>query len=312
MGVTSLRGIGLNVKAPNGEAGRGSLLSGANGKDTFLRVPVGTVIKEIFRDNRIERHHEELDYWINMSKLMRRRQKELKKAERQFRDAQESRKMDRKAAFKAYKERVYDAEDIGPTLGWIKEQQEERKERWGKMRDDSHEFELTEFEEGADDDKPLELDAEELESLSDAYSQLFVAPQGGLLEVRKDVQLALNYTAIQLAWTKVTNLRRELQREPILFDTSSENSITNYLSNHSISQRDIRKKKDIKNDHDRKPILIARGGKGGNGNPTFMSTENRHPRYGTKGEPGESVTISMEMKLLADVGLVGFPNAGKR
>ncbi|KAF8902572.1 P-loop containing nucleoside triphosphate hydrolase protein [Gymnopilus junonius] len=57
--------------------------------------------------------------------------------------------------------------------------------------------------------------------------------------------------------------------------------------------------------------LVASGGTGGLGNPHFVSTENRSPKFGTRGIEGERMTLSLELKLLADIGLVGMPNAGK-
>ena len=57
-------------------------------------------------------------------------------------------------------------------------------------------------------------------------------------------------------------------------------------------------------------LLVAAGGKGGLGNVHFKSSTNRAPRQFTSGEPGEEYELYLELKVLADVGLLGMPNAG--
>jgi GTP-binding protein len=58
-------------------------------------------------------------------------------------------------------------------------------------------------------------------------------------------------------------------------------------------------------------VLLARGGRGGLGNLHFKSSTNRAPRQFTRGEPGEERELALELRVLADVGLLGLPNAGK-
>lgn len=94
--------------------------------------------------------------------------------------------------------------------------------------------------------------------------------------------------------------RRKKAQQPIYLDLDKEENV----------ERSVDAPLGIKQ-HEPTGHLIASGGLGGLGNPHFTSALNRSPKFATRGHEGERITLSLELKLLADIGLVGMPNAGK-
>lgn len=74
---------------------------------------------------------------------------------------------------------------------------------------------------------------------------------------------------------------------------------------------DSKTKEHVDIEDTKKPLLLARGGVGGRGNVAFKSPINRTPRFAEKGAKGEEREIHLELRFIADIGLIGLPNAGK-
>jgi len=79
----------------------------------------------------------------------------------------------------------------------------------------------------------------------------------------------------------------------------------------TIIKDSITEKTILEINEDKEEIVLLRGGKGGLGNSHFKSPTNQTPRYSQSGLPGQELQITLELKVLADVGLVGYPNVGK-
>ncbi|KAF4342503.1 GTP-binding protein OBG [Fusarium beomiforme] len=219
-GETSLHKLARKrfVRAGRGKHGQGSAKSGTRGEDVIITVPVGTVVRELEREDPVLDEEMDMRLW--------RAQKKQKRLE------------DRMAAL-------------------------ERKRR----QDENEEA----YEEGEED----EVEEDEEEGDQDPERRKWLLYPG------------LSKTDIkQTVFPRLPKRTRLLKQPPptIHLDLSRPTP---------------------------KPILLATGGIGGLGNPHFTSRAHPRPMFATKGEEAVTMKIELELKLLADVGLVGLPNAGK-
>ncbi len=90
--------------------------------------------------------------------------------------------------------------------------------------------------------------------------------------------------------------RREVQPEPVFLDLCQEEGVEGSAT--LVHTEGL-------------GYLVASGGDAGLGNPAFLTADNRAPKFATRGTEGQRITLELELKILADVGLVGYPNAGK-
>ncbi|KAG9504454.1 hypothetical protein J7337_004427 [Fusarium musae] len=221
-GETSLHKLARKrfVRAGRGKHGQGSAKSGTRGEDIIITVPVGTVVREIEREDPV------LDEEMDM-RLWRAQQKQKRKEE-----------------LMAALER--------------KQRQEENEEG---------------YEEEGEEDEQVEEENEEGDQDPERRKWLLYP---GLSKT--DIK--------QTVFPRLPKRTRLLKQPPptIHLDLSRPTP---------------------------KPILLATGGIGGLGNPHFTSRAHPRPMFATKGEEAVTMKIELELKLLADVGLVGLPNAGK-
>ncbi|KAF9163126.1 GTPase of the mitochondrial inner membrane that associates with the large ribosomal subunit [Actinomortierella ambigua] len=229
---TSLQHIPHTASAPRGVHGKGSLMHGHAGKDLVIRIPLGTIVREIPSP----------DQALAKADLMGNDDD----------DDSDDNDYDRETL------NGDDGEDAGGQergphikslqLGELESQERELSKRWVLYP-----------------------------RLANAYTAL---PEG-----------KVDYFEEARAWMaeedRIVEARRAaMSKKPLLLD----------INEHTEEDTEF---------------LIARGGGGGYGNPHFLTTQNRSPKYATRGREGQTRWLTLELKTIADAGLVGLPNAGK-
>ncbi|KAH6895613.1 hypothetical protein B0T10DRAFT_434960 [Thelonectria olida] len=232
-GETSLHKLARRrfVHAGRGKNGQGSAKSGTRGEDVIITVPVGTVVRELEREDPAADEEMDMRQWRAQEKA-RKREKHLADIERK----------------RAAEERGLEED----------EEEEEDYNRRKKKHEKEDEEELEEEEEDANPERRKWL----------LYPGLS----------KTDIKEAV--------FPRLPKRHRLLKQPPPTIHLDLSRPTPN-------------------------PILLATGGIGGLGNPHFTSREHPRPMFATKGDSAVTMSIELELKLLADVGLVGLPNAGK-
>ncbi|GAA5940104.1 hypothetical protein JCM1841_001890 [Sporobolomyces salmonicolor] len=259
--VTSLAHLPRTIRGGSGTSGGGKWLAGKRGEDVVVRVPVGTVVREVRHEPKAE-----------------------EEAEREREEREEL-----EWAWEANKIRMHEAE-----------KREKRWSAWKKRRDRWEKF----GKEGEEEVEPWEelheikIAPEKLEALGRLRKALFVTyPQAELaghpsfLATEHQLLSKLLSREVDMPGHKQPRRRRRSknsdEEEPLLhLDLTEPTPVAD-------------------------PILLLSGGLPGLGNPSFLTHEDRSPKYATKGGEGEIMRLALEVKSIGEVGLVGLPNAGK-
>ncbi|UNI21592.1 [Histone H3]-dimethyl-L-lysine(36) demethylase [Purpureocillium takamizusanense] len=232
-GETSLHKLSRRrfIRAGRGKHGQGSGKGGARGEDMVITVPVGTVVRELERQDPAAEEALNIQAWLTMQKQKKKEQRLALEAKTKLETDIEGDEVDQST------------EDDGIYRRRRKQLEQEVEE------------------------EDLELD--------DPQRQKWLLYPGMSKSEMKST-----------SFPQLPRRTRLLQQPPapVYLDLSRPTP---------------------------QPILLAAGGIGGLGNPHFTSRQHPRPIFATKGEDAVSMRISLELKLLADVGLVGLPNAGK-
>ncbi|GAA5860058.1 hypothetical protein JCM1840_001860 [Sporobolomyces johnsonii] len=260
--VTSLAHLPRTIRGGSGAPGGGKWLAGRRGEDVVVRVPVGTVVREVKHEpkgeeeaEREREEREELEWAWEANKIR------LREAE-----AREKR-------WKAWKKRKDHWEKFG-------KEGEEEVEPWEELDE-------------------IEIAPEKLEALGrlrkalfTMYPQTELAGHPSFLTTEHQLLSKLLSREVEMPGKKQRRRRRRRSQH------SDEEEPPLYL--------DLTEPTPAAD-----PILLLSGGLPGLGNPSFLTHEDRSPKYATRGGEGEMMRLELEVKSVGEVGLVGLPNAGK-
>lgn len=269
--VTSLSHLPRTIRGGPGSSGGGKWLAGKRGEDVVVRVPVGTVVREV--DEEYLRSEEE---------------EERERVEREGLEW----------SWEVNKVKLHEAE-----------KRDKRWNAWKKVRDAQEKFGLKEGEEPIEPWEELEeqeFEPEKLEALSQFRKKMFTMyPQAELtghpsfLATEHHLLSKILSREVELPGIKKPRRRpRHARRKRSSGQEEEEEPLLYY---------DLNRPTPID-----EPILLVSGGSPGLGNPSFLTHEDRSPKYATKGGAGETMRLTLEVKSNGEVGLVGLPNAGKR
>ncbi|KAJ4165274.1 hypothetical protein LMH87_006912 [Akanthomyces muscarius] len=255
-GETSLHKIARRrfIRAGRGKHGQGSAKSGTRGDDVIITVPVGTIVRELERQDPTTEEALSIKMYRAEMKARRRRELEIEDEERR------QRKLERLRQEQLEQEGIIEETEDDPlaeTDEW-----EEDMSRRSHARLAKH-------------DQLMQAEEEEADEIEDPQRHKWLLYPG---MTKNDMR--------STEFPSLPRRTRLLQQPPapIYLDLSRPTP---------------------------QPILLATGGIGGLGNTHFSSREHPRPVFATKGDDAVTMRITLELKLLADVGLVGLPNAGK-
>ncbi|BGP47979.1 GTPase of the mitochondrial inner membrane that associates with the large ribosomal subunit [Rhodotorula kratochvilovae] len=258
--VSNLSHLPRTVRGGAGASGGGSWLAGKRGEDVVVRVPVGTIVREVRREPKDE----------DAAEIEREERQELE------------------WAYEANKIRLVEAE--ARDVRW---------KTWKKRRDKAEKFGNPDDVEPWEELDEVEIPAEKLSALDSLRKALFVMyPQTELeghphfLRTEHTLLSKLLSREVEMPDPKMRRRRRRRRAR------TEDEDVPLYL--------DLTKPTPLN-----EPILLVAGGQPGLGNPSFLTHEDRSPKYATRGGDGEMMRLELEVKSTGEVGLVGLPNAGK-